>query len=240
MKRSIIIASFFLIISFISAQELIPPSKYEQTVINPKDESSKVPALKKTVDQMKSAVKKKDVSSLKKLCSANLKWSFGDDSGIDGFLDTYKLLDNPESAGFWKTMDLLLSGGGKLDSGKKTYTVPYWAAVPMIPKDLGQSDDNYSMFYIAAGKDIAVYQEPSLKSTVIAKLSFESVYVQEWTDNNPDADQGAGIWKKVRLSGGHDGYLLGHYLYGPFEYKAVFEKVGGVWMMTAFVAGYHY
>ena len=188
-------------IGSVSAQTPQGPAKYKKTVIKPQDQSSKDPALKKVIDELKKAVKNKDAAALKKLCSKDFTWSFGDDPGIDGFLKNYGLDKNPKSSEFWGIMDGILKNGGTYSAEDKTYSIPYWNANMNLPEGADEETD-FMMFYIVSGSDVNVRKKPSSKGDVVAKLSYEMVYVVEWTDVQETVGGKNDFWVKVRLSDG--------------------------------------
>ena len=50
-------------------------------------------------------------------------------------------------------------------------------------------------------------------------------------------DQGEGAWLGIELLDGRKGFVRRDQTVNPLGYRAVFEKRGGKWMITAFVAG---
>jgi hypothetical protein len=44
-------------------------------------------------------------------------------------------------------------------------------------------------------------------------------------------------WVNVKLADGQTGFVAAEFIRGPVDYRAIFEKQNGRWVMTAFVAG---
>jgi hypothetical protein len=86
------------------------------------------------------------------------------------------------------------------------------------------------------GADVRVRAEPRLGSPVLAALSFEIVKLSNSGRSRLTREQ-AKEWTAVELRGGRTGYIASRYVRSSVAYRALFNKVGGRWRMTAFVAG---
>ena len=68
---------------------------------------------------------------------------------------------------------------------------------------------------------------PSLDAKVVRLLDWDLLTV---LDEKPG-------WTHVKLDDGTEGYVSTDYLRTGYSYRAIFQKRGGKWLMTAFVAG---
>jgi hypothetical protein len=56
-------------------------------------------------------------------------------------------------------------------------------------------------------------------------------------DASGDDAAEAGAWRRVRLGDGRIGYMGSGDLRSDIDYRAIFERRGGRWLLTVFVAG---
>jgi hypothetical protein len=79
-----------------------------------------------------------------------------------------------------------------------------------------------------------VRKEANTRSAVIRTLSFDVVKLgQDKATNSAIRRQ----WVPVVLADGQKGYVAADYIRSPIDYRAIFVKKGGKWIMTAFIAG---
>jgi len=74
-----------------------------------------------------------------------------------------------------------------------------------------------------------------IDSPIIATLAFDIVAVADWRAKSSDGDKHE--WVRVKLAGGQLGYVAGGYIRSPLDYRIVFTKRQGRWLITALVAG---
>jgi hypothetical protein len=118
----------------------------------------------------------------------------------------------------WPLMDRLLAMGGAWVGD--SFALPYVFA--RFPGDR----DPFEHAAIT-GRDVWLREAASSTSRGVRRLDHEIVRV---------IDQGEQWWK-VETLGGVSGYVAAGFVYSPIGYRAIFEKSGGIWKMTAFLAG---
>lgn len=102
----------------------------------------------------------------------------------------------------------------------------------MIPSLSGQfeSDEEEDVFeklvVISDKGELRAGPEPGSK--LVARLAWDVVTAVEASGD---------VLTKVRLADGREGWLPAEQLYSPLDYRAVVEKRGKAWQITAFVAG---
>ena len=69
----------------------------------------------------------------------------------------------------------------------------------------------------------------------IKTLSFDIVKVVVDTPNENSAVKRQ--WLTIELGDGQKGFIAKEYIRSPIDYRAIFEKKNGKWLMTAFIAG---
>ncbi len=118
----------------------------------------------------------------------------------------------------WPQWDRLLAMGGALD--EEGFSIPYV---------FGKFPDDLDAFEYAAitGRRVWLREAASSESRGIRQIDYEVVQI---------GSQGGDWWSVTTLRGVH-GYVSSRYVYSPTGYRAFFQKVGGEWKMTAFLAG---
>jgi hypothetical protein len=147
---------------------------------------------------------------------------------------------------FWDRFLPAISNGGRFEDGAGVHERIFWA--PYVNGDFpGELEPGEHSVIIA--KDVAVHEKPTARSPVITKLSYNIVKI--FHDELDTADEGLTpaeialtgknpepfFWVKIETDGGKVGYVMDAYLRSPLDYRAGFEKKGGRWVMTYFLAG---
>jgi len=206
---------------------------YKKFQLMPKDDSASNKEFMQFISKFKKDVKDKNIESLKKSIAPDVAYTVADAYGIKGFLKIWKLDKNPDSSEFWGEMGKVLSMGSAYYNEEKTsFAYPYLFVT--FPSD-------YDSFEFAAvtAKKVNVRKTASSKSPVIETLYYEIVKPVN-TEADPKKekiDDFTGIWIQVITSAGKEGYIFSRYIHSPIGYRAIFEKKGNIWQMTAFVSG---
>jgi Bacterial SH3 domain len=122
---------------------------------------------------------------------------------------------------------IVLALGGSFQN-EVTFTAPY--TFSRFPDKLDAFEHG-----VIVGENVRVRQKPTVDSPVVTSLSFDIVAVTDWGERlSGDSKQG---WVRVKLAGGQEGYISSGYVHSPIDYRAVFEKRQGRWLITSLVAG---
>jgi hypothetical protein len=70
---------------------------------------------------------------------------------------------------------------------------------------------------------------PDAAGELVATLDWDVLTVPEWDWES--------AWQRVELADGRAGYVRSEDIRSPIDYRAAFQRVGGRWRMTAFIAG---
>jgi hypothetical protein len=68
----------------------------------------------------------------------------------------------------------------------------------------------------------------------VARLTYEIVQLDP-ASRSTYAEHSR--WIRVTVPGGRSGYLLREQVRSPIDYRALFERRGGQWRLTVFLAG---
>lgn len=186
----------------------------------PIDESGFYPEFLAFKNRLVRAVETRDAAALVSMLAPDIKVSFGGDAGIDDFRRTWRL-DSPESE-VWGVLTDILIHGGKFD-GPDRFTAP-WTFVAPLP-------DSVDVFSHVIVRAIAaqVYERPDSASPVIGELGYDIVRTHR--DATPSG------WQAIELTDGTAGFITASQVKSPIDYRAIFERRNGTWMLAMLVAG---
>lgn len=161
-------------------------------------------------------VKRKDAKALLAVTASDVEWSFGDPHGRTGFAKEWKL-EKPATSEIWGQLGRMLARGCSLKDGEAS--APYWY-------ENGPSGELADIALIN-GERVNIREAPSKTAKVVRTADWESVTIGDETQD----------WTKVTFDDGTSGYVANDFLWNGYSYRAVFNKRGGKWLMTAFIAG---
>ncbi len=162
-------------------------------------------------------VKRKDAKALLAAVAPDIEYDLGEAATRTGFAKEWKL-DKPAASGLWKELGTALSHGCSLEKGEGS--VPYWYAHgPNV--DAGEDG-------VISGERVNLRAAPSLNAKVLRTVDWESVTIGAETDTG---------FTEVTLGDGTKGYVANDFIWNGYGYRALFNKRGGKWVITAFVAG---
>lgn len=192
----------------------------------PVDEAAKDPSFFTFRAQLIQAVQRRDAIYLLSILSPKISNSFGGSGGVAEFKEMWK----PErsQSEVWIELATVLSLGGAFDKDG-SFLAPYLYA--KWPEDEG---DVFGVGVIV-GENVRVRAAPQITASVIRNLSFDIVEVPDWKTSKARGEKRN--WISIKLSDGQTGYVAQEFIRSPSDYRAVFEKQDGRWVMTAFIAG---
>lgn len=216
---------FFTTIVFVFGCSTAKPTSAQIGKLYPVDEAASNPSFFTFRARLLKAVNERDVAYLMSIVSANIRNTFGDNNGAAEFRKMWRL-DRPNSE-IWKELTAVLSLGGKFE-GKQTFMAPY--VYSNFPENFDAFED-----WVIIGENVRVRREPNMRATVIKTLAFDVVKV---TDSRPTKARGEKSgWIAVQLADGQPGFVNEVFIRSGVDYRAIFEKQGDKWIMTAFIAG---
>ena len=193
----------------------------------PVDEAAKDPSFYTFRAQLLKTIQQKDSASLYGFLSPAIRNSFGDDNGVGVFKRMWK----PElsTSKIWMELLTVLALGGKFE-GERMFMAPY---------TYSNFPDQFDAFEYGAivGDGVNVRRGPGTDHPIIRTLSFDIIRVNDWNWTPTKTRGEKGGWITVALSDGQKGYVAREYIRSPVDYRAIFNKENGRWVMTAFVAG---
>lgn len=209
MKLSFAIAAGVLCLASAAPAETLPP----------RDECAGLPGFSTFRDQLRDAVRRRDSDALIALTDEDIASSFGGDNGREEFIETWQLSSGADSP-FWSEIEAVLSLGCS-NNGE-------YAASPYLFGRFPDDRDGFSSL-VATGTRIALRAGPTTSSPVLARLDWDLLTRQ--------GDETESEWVPVRTDSGAEGYVHSSFVRSPIDYRAIFERTGTGWRMTAFIAG---
>lgn len=210
----------------------------EQTTVSPRDlflpvdEASLDADFKEFRDGFVSAVNSKDLSFLTSHLSPTIRYSFGINNGINGFLSHWQLDINPENSQIWSELAQVLTLGGSFDQEKAVFTAPYVFA------NFPYTVDGFENVAVI-NQNVSIHSDPDPNSPVLMGLSYKILKLADskiYKSTGVTLPDESADWRKVVTSSG-DGYVNEVYVRSPIDYRAQFRQEEGQWKMIFFVAG---
>lgn len=203
----------------------------QERFVRPTDDAKKDPSLVMFRDKLIAAVKARNKTDVLRHIDKNISLSFGGDAGLKDFERIWKLDD--QDSPFWDEFLKVITNGGvfyKETESSGTFCAPY--SFNTFPDDIDSFE--YSVVF---GENVNLRSKPNLFAPITDKLSYN--IIKPDFDNSADDGkiQNNYVWIKVTTMGGKTGFISAEYVRSPIDYRACFEKKGGVWKITAFIAG---
>jgi len=195
----------------------------QRAAVLPVDEAVRDPEFFVFRARLQAAVARQDTIELLRVIASDISNSFGGDGGREEFRQTWGLAQ-PNRSQLWAALGLVLALGGRFH-GDTAFYAPYTFQ--------GTPGDGFETLAVL-GRNVLVRAKPTATSAVIDTLSFEAV--TRWREGHTGSAAAAG-WEPVRTSRARTGWVLGHYLRSPIDYRAGFVRRHGHWWLRALVAG---
>lgn len=136
--------------------------------------------------------------------------------------EEYAHLADRQRETYWDELETALRLGGVFTRANQ-FEAPYTWSV-----ELTGNEEPFSTSFII-GSDIPMRIRASKYGDVITVLDEDIVQVLEGGKGTD--------FIEVQLAGGRRGFVHKDNLRSPIDYRAIFEKKSGLWLMTAFIAG---
>lgn len=197
-------------------------------VLPPVDEGPSDPSFLAFRDRLLDVIKRRDREALLSVLDPNIRVSFGDDGGVEGFKRYWKL-DQPDSK-VWQELEEALRLGGTFQTlgGRRSFCAPYvYSAYPENGPDPFES-------LVVIGPRVELREKPD--GRMIALLAHNIVRISQ-DDPMRGGNAGEPGWRKVVTASGKEGWVEERFLRSHVDYRACFSPSGNDWKMDLFVAG---
>ena len=202
----------------------------QERFVKPVDEGKKDASFYAFRTKLIAAAERKDSKYIFSKIDRNIYLSYGGDAGISDFKRIWRI--EKADSKFWNEFLAVIKNGGKFstEDGEKQFDAPY--TFMSFPAGL----DNFEHEAIF-GNNVNLREKPTAGAAVITTLSYNVVKVDYENSVKVKKSETEYDWLKVETLGGKKGYVKADYVRSPIDYRAVFEKKGGVWKLTNFIAG---
>jgi len=182
----------------------------------PMDEAPSRPEFLAYRDRLQAAVAQRDVDEVVEAADPGIRLGFDGSGGRD---ELRRLLAaRPE---LWDELREVLALGGSFPS-------PTSFAAPHVYANWPEQFDSFECAAVT-GTHVRVRSRPALDAPIVATVSYSIVRVIEPAQGK--------LWVPIELADGRTGYMWHAYVRSPADYRALFNRRDGRWLMTGFVAG---
>lgn len=218
--RWLSIALFALVAT---AQAAEPPTP---TRLAPVDEAARDQSFVQFRNELKAVVARKDAAKLLHYLASDIHLSFGGDYGGPEFHKMWKPFDKDTKV--WSVLTLILDGGGK-------FIAPAGFAAPYAYAAFPESLDSFE--HVVVTNPLALMRDrPNANARVVRKLDHDILEVVN-SAGKTQHEAGPSDWEEVKTPNDLRGFVLSADVRSPGDYRAIFEKRKGKWVMQTLIAG---
>ena len=192
----------------------------------PVDEGPRDPSFVAFRKELKDVIARKDAAKLFHYLASDIHLSFGGDYGGPAFHQMWKPFDKDTKV--WSVLSLIVDNGGK-------FVVPGGFAAPYAYAAFPEDLDSFE--YVVVTNPAAVLRDqPNTTARVIRKLDHDILELVK-SSGKMQHEAGPNDWDEVKAATGQRGFVLSADIRSPVEYRAIFEKRKGKWVIQTLVAG---
>lgn len=173
--------------------------------------------------RLNAAIARRDAAALLAMVSDDMSFSFGDDPGRDGFARAWDLA-HPATSRLWGELAAALRLGCARDRQGQL-----WVPSLSLPDEDAPDDASYEGNMLALPGAV-LREAPSDGAPIVATMRWDILMLV------PEDDRQS-VWAHASLDNDRTGYVRRSQLRSFTDYRAVFEKRRGRWLLTAFVIG---
>lgn len=210
----------------VAAAALDPqPGSAQGLKMEPVDQASRDGSFVEYRDALLRAVRARDTGAVVELASQDILLSFGGDAGRESLRGNLEGAENWQGETYWEELRRVLELGGVfLEDG--AFCSPYLACLDLP----GCPDCDPFETVFVTGRDVAARAAPDSGARIVARLSYDVLRMDAEAYSDED-------WYPVRLPSGGRAFISEADARMAVDYRARFEKTGGRWGMTVFIAG---
>jgi hypothetical protein len=167
----------------------------------------------------------RDTEAVVAKAAPDIALSFGGDGGRETFTRWLETGDGSDDGGeaFWRALETVLVLGGTFGDAE-AFTAPY-----IFTAELPETLDVYST-HLVLGLETPIHKGPGVDTPILATVTGAVIETIDYDDYEAP-------FRLVRRADGSEGYVATDRLRAVIDYRALFNRVDGVWQITAFVAG---
>lgn len=232
--RILTLVAFFIIA--VGAEAAPPPAP---TRLAPVDEAGNDPSFVQFRNELKAIIARKDAAKLFHYLASDVRVSFGGGSGDYGgpeFHKMWKPFDKDTKV--WKALSLVIDNGGKSPA-------PGAFVAPWVYATFSEDLDAFT-HVVVTNPQAVLRAHPNANAPVIRKLDYDVLTVVGTAQDDlvlggklppPQHECHSRMWILVKDAKGVGGCVPACDVRSPVDYRAIFEKRKGKWVIQTFLAG---
>jgi hypothetical protein len=190
------------------------------------DEAAQDASFLKFRNKLKDIVARKDAAALFTVLASDVKLGFDGSYGGPEFHKKWNPFDKASLV--WPCLSLIVDGGGNFDAPVQ-FSAPYVSSA--FPSDL----DPFEHLVVTA-EEAVMRAAPKADAAVVRKLDHDILTVVK-TASRPQHEAGPDDWSEVKDAKGAHGFVLDREVRSPLDYRILFVKQKGRWVIASFLAG---
>lgn len=193
----------------------------------PEDQAPRDAALVRVRAVILKATQARDFNQLQPHVSPRIQLDYGGGAGLPLMRKRFAAKGSP----LWEELRWVMEHGGRFEKDG-SFAAPYLHSM-----ETGGLDP-FEAGGIVVDKVVARAQ-PRADAPEVATLGRVVVKVTDWkhSDKTPSPFYKRTDWVKLELSGKREAWIEAKHVRSVVDYRAGFEKKGGAWKMTFFLAG---
>ncbi len=211
--------------------ELFPTQQIiEQGKLYPVDEAPLDTAFFVFREQLKDAVKRKDIFFIMEKTDANVLIN-DQKKGVSAFAQHWGLTSQAATIAspLWAQLSYLLNEGGVFTQNKTQFHAPYFSAT--FPADLSKEENG-----VITGAGVRMRSAPSLNSQINKIVSHDLIQILEETPDSTTINEETFSWFKVKTQEDLEGYVWGKFIGRPDQDQVSFQKTATSWKIVKLIA----
>lgn len=205
-----------------SATSPLPPKMR----LIPVDEAAKDPSFVQFRNELRDVIARRDAAKLFHYLASDIHLSFGGSYGGPEFHKMWRPFDRDTQ--IWNVLSLIVDNGGK-------FIVPGGFAAPYAYAAFPEDIDSFE-YVVVTDPQAQLRERPNASARVIRDLDFDILEVVK-SSGKMQHEAGPNDWDEVKHASGQRGFVLSSDVRSPVEYRAIFEKRKGKWVIQTLIAG---
>lgn len=190
------------------------------------DEAAQDPSFLKFRDNLKDIIARKDGAALFTVLASDVKLDFAGSYGGPEFHKKWSPFD--KNSPVWPCLSLIVDGGGNFDAPIQ-FSAPYVSSA--FPSDLDPFE-----YLVVTSENAVLRSAPKADAGVVRKLDHDILTIVQ-SASHPQHEAGANDWSEVKDAKGAHGFVMDRDVRSPLDYRILFVKQKGHWVITSFLAG---
>jgi hypothetical protein len=210
------------------ATGVLTPTVVWARKLKPVDEGARDPSFARFRANLIRATQRHDYAAIIQVLDADVEASLGDERSIPAFRHVWK----GKHSQLYRELAIVLRLGGSFSRHGEEFCAPYvWSDYGRHPGDM-----NPLSGYVRSAR-VPLRKSPRAGAPALAWLSYDVLPQLDFPPVRESLRGRTRRWYRVRTAYGKWGYVEARYVRSVMDYRAMFERKHGRWVMTAFVAG---